>query len=113
MSGQSERTQIASLQSSIPTEFWTRISRNNEYKSRLIELLQTYIKEQKDECLNLLNSDRIVFSTEDTCFLLTFAGNSNITESETSHEEADIKVLLHAMHLREAHNVMLLFFPFW
>ena len=39
------------------------------------------------------------------CFLLAFAGISNITELETSHEEADTKIILHEMHLREAHNV--------
>ena len=71
--GQSERIQIASLQSRIPTEFRTRILRNNENKARLIELILKYIKESKDECLNLLNSDTIVFSTEDKCSLLTFA----------------------------------------
>ena len=62
----------------------------------MIELILKYIKEQKDECLNLLKSDTIVFSTEDKYFLLTFAGISNITELETSQEEADTKIILHA-----------------
>ena len=53
MSGLSDRAKIASLTFRIPTEFRTRISRNNESKIRLIELLLTYIKEQKDECLNI------------------------------------------------------------
>ena len=39
MRGQSERIQIASLQSRIPTEFRTRILRNNENKARLFELI--------------------------------------------------------------------------
>ena len=38
-------------------------------------------------------------------FLLTFAEISCISELETSHEEADTILTLHAMHLREAHNV--------
>ena len=105
MHGQSERIQIASPQSRIPAEFRTRILSNNENKARLIELMLKYIKEQEDECLNLLNRDTIVFSTEDKCFLLTFTGISKITELETSHEEADTKIILHAMHLREVHNV--------
>ena len=105
MRGQSERIQIASLQSRIPTEFRTRILRNNDNKARLIELILKYIKEQKGECLNLLKTDTIVFSTEDKCFLLTFAGISNITELQTSHEEMDTKIILHAMHLRQTHNV--------
>ena len=84
--------------------------RNNGNKARLIELILEYIKEQKDKCLNLLNSDTVVFSTEDKCFLLTFAGISNITELETSHEEADTKIILHAMHLTEAHNVNVMIF---
>ena len=53
MSELSDRPKIASLPFRIPTEFRTRISRNNESKTRLIELLLTYIKEQKDECLNI------------------------------------------------------------
>ena len=99
MHGQSERIQIASLQSRIRPEFRTRILRNNENKARLIELMLIYIKEQKDEYFNLLKSDTIVFSTEGECFLLTFAGISNITELET-----DTKIITQAMHLREAHD---------
>ena len=53
MSGLSDRPKIASIPFRIPTEFRTRISRNNESKTRLIELLLTYIKEQKDEYLNI------------------------------------------------------------
>ena len=34
-----------------------------------------------------------------------FAGISNITELETSHEEANTKIILHAMHWRQTHNV--------
>ena len=62
MRGQYERIQIASLQSIIPTEFRTRILRNNENKARLIELILKYIKEQKDECLNLLKSGTLTIS---------------------------------------------------
>ena len=65
MCGQSERTQIVSLLSRIPTEFMTWILRNNENKVRQIELILKYIKEQKDDCLSLLNSEIIVFSIED------------------------------------------------
>ena len=70
MRGQSKRIQIASLQSRILEEFRTRILRNNENKARLIELMLKYIykKTQKDEILNLLNSDTIVFSTEEMFF---------------------------------------------
>ena len=44
---------------------------------------------------------------KDKYFLLTFARISNITELETSHEEADTKIILHAMNLRQTqtHNV--------
>ena len=94
-----------SLESRIPTEFTTRTLRNNGNKARLIELILKYIKEQKDKCLNLLNSDTVVFSTEDKCFLLTFAGISNITELETSHKKLDTKIILHAIYIREAHDV--------
>ena len=87
------------------TEFRTKILRNNENKARLTELILKHIKEQNDECLNLLNSDTTVFSIEDKYFLLIFAGISNITELETSNEEADTKIIPHTMHLREAHNV--------
>ena len=65
MCGQSERTQIVSLLSRIPTEFRTWILRNNENKVGQIELILKYIKEQKDDCLSLLNSEIIVFSIED------------------------------------------------
>ena len=41
--------------------------------------------------MNKLNNKIVVFSIEETCFLLTFAWNSNVTESETSQEEAGAK----------------------
>ena len=62
MRGQSERIKIASLQSRIPTEFRTRILRNNENKARLIELILKYIKKQKDERLNLLKWHNCIFN---------------------------------------------------
>ena len=62
MRGQSERIQIASAQSRIPPEFKTRILKNNANKARLIELILKYIKEQKDECLNLLKSYNCIFN---------------------------------------------------
>ena len=43
MSGLSDRPKIASLPFGIPTEFRTRISKNNKSKTRLIDLLLTYI----------------------------------------------------------------------
>ena len=75
MRGQSKRIQILSLQSRFPIEFRTRILRNNENKARLIELILKYSKEQKNECLNLLKSDTIVFSTEDKCFFVDICQN--------------------------------------
>ena len=62
MRGQSERIQIALAQSRIPPEFKTRILRNNANKASLIELILKYIKEQKDECLNLLKSYNCIFN---------------------------------------------------
>ena len=47
--------------------------RRNKNKASIIELLLTYAKEQKAKCLNTLNNKRVVFSIEETCFLLTFA----------------------------------------
>ena len=69
MCGQSKRIQIALLQFRIPAEFRTRILRSNDSKARLIELILKYVKDQKDECFNLLNSDTFVFSTEEMFFV--------------------------------------------
>ena len=69
MCGKSKRIQIALLQFRIPAEFRTRILRSNDSKARLIKLILKYIKDQKDECLNLLNSDTFVFSTEEMSFV--------------------------------------------
>ena len=45
------------------------------------------------------------FNLNRRCFLLTFAGISNITELETSHKKLDTKIILHAIYIREAHDV--------
>ena len=36
---------------------------------------------------------------------MTFARISNINGLETSHEEADTKIIFHALHLKEGRNV--------
>ena len=83
----------------------TRIFSNNEIKPRLIELLLKHTREHKDKCLNVLNRDRIVFSTEEKCFLLTLGEISETHELETSQEEADTQLILHAIDLREIYNL--------
>ena len=61
----------------------------------------------------MLNSDRIVSSTQESCFSLTMAGISGIPELELSQEVVDTKIILHVMYLREDHNLNVkIFYPF-
>ena len=103
MRGRSERIQIASLQSRIPTEFRTRILRNNENKGRLFELILSKIYQRTKRRMfeSVTKWHNCIFNM----FLVDICRNFKHNELEMSHEEVDTKIILRAMHLRQTHNV--------
>mgnify|MGYP003327236149 CR=1 FL=1 len=83
-----------------------RILRNRENKSRLIELIFEYIKSQGSECLTILNSSEMVLSSEDECTMIksteTGVDTFPFAQFQSTRDEADTKVILHAHKILEA-----------
>ena len=66
-------------------------------KNRLIDLIFEFIIENQKRCLLLLKTSRIVLSKEDQCLLVSQSDVQEITTLCSNQEEADTKVLLHAV----------------
>jgi hypothetical protein len=103
---ETERIYIPSLQSRVVRDFNQRILRNRENKARLIELIFEYIKSQGRECLTILNSSEMVLSSEDECTMIksteTGVDIFPFAQCQSTQDEADTKVILHAHNILEA-----------
>ena len=88
---------LLSSKSKIPIDFSSSFLLYGENKTRLIELIFQTMEDEKDEILDLLQSEEIVISREEVCRKLS---SIEILEFETllsNHEEADTKVIAHAI----------------
>ena len=94
--GESDPIQIASLQSKTPGDFRQRVLNNSQNKARLIELMFDYIKTHKNECLHILKCETIVVAGEESCYAVTEEEITEISEVESTQEEDDAKIILHA-----------------
>ena len=80
---------------------------NGENKTRLIELIASYIDEFKVKVFNILRCSKILISLDNKCILITRTA-TNLDENLTSNqEEADSKVILHCCRiLREKNDLI-------
>ena len=91
--GISTKVIVKSSKSKIPRDFSSSFLLCGENKTRLKELIFQTMEEEKDEILDLLQSEEIVISREEVCRKLN---SIEILEFETllsNHEEADTKVI--------------------
>ena len=56
------------------------------------------IESNKVKILNLLRTNELFLSMENTCRLLTHSSSEDVSELQSNQEEADTRVVLHAMH---------------
>ena len=77
--------------------------KNGENKSRLIELIQDVLIENKEEILGMLKCQEIMFSMDKVCRRITRTSVS-LVEALCSfkQEEADTKLLLYAKHMLDS-----------
>ena len=95
---------LISSKSKIPIDFSSSFLLYGENKTRLIELIFQTMEDEKDEILDLLQSEEIVISREEVCRKLS---SIEILEFETllsNHEEADTKVITHAIKYLSSSN---------
>ena len=76
--------------------------KNGENKSRLIELIQDVLIENKEEILGMLKCQEIMFSMDKVCERITRTSVSLIEALCSKQKEADTKLLLHAKHVPDS-----------
>ena len=76
--------------------------KNGENKSRLIELIQDVLIENKEEILEMLKCREIMFSMDRVCKRITRTSVSLVEALCSNQEEAHTKLLLHAKHVPDS-----------
>ena len=94
--GQSSRIILKSALSKIPREFFKFLS-NGEDKTRMIELIFETLQRKKAAVLNTLRTTKIIVSREDHCQSILLSSNDAFGNLLSNHEEADTKIIDHAM----------------
>ena len=83
------------MQSKLPPDF-SRLLRNGENKTRLIELIVEYVDKNKAKVFNILRCNKIVISMESKTIIITHQLTSEDVSLNSNQEEADTKVILHS-----------------
>ena len=87
---------------------------NGENKSRLIELIFKYIKEESRRCFGILGTNMIVLSSESGCVKEVHTEDqdtiSAYPELNSNHDEGDTKVILHTIQILRRMWMLLLLY---
>ena len=95
--GISTKVIVKSSKSKIPRDFSSSFLLCGENKTRLIELIFQTMEDEKDEILELLQSEEIVISREEVAESLIILKYWSFETLLSNHEEADTKVTAHAI----------------
>ena len=96
--GLSEKILIKSSKTKIPREFSKFLS-SSENKKRMIELLFDVFEKNCVKMLNLIKSNKLVISMEDSCRSLTLSAAEDVQCLTSNQEEADTKIFLHCAQI--------------
>ena len=81
---------------------------NNDNKTSFIELVFKFIIDEKNRSLCTLDTEKIILSGDDECITVTYDSTEENVDLKSNQEEADTKVILHAMNvIRSSGNVVL------
>ena len=94
---------IKSVQCEIPRNV-NKFFSSNDNKSRLIDLTFDYIKTHPIKCLTILKCDTIVLSGDTSCEIVNHHECRPYEELKSDQEEADTKVILHALSVLSTSN---------
>ena len=80
---------------------------NNDNKTSFIELVFKFIIDEKNRSLCTLDTEKIILSGDDECITVTYDSTEENVDLKSNQEEADMKVILHAMNvIRSSGNVV-------
>ena len=94
---------IKSVQCKIPRNV-NKFFSNNDNKSRLIDLIFDYIKTYPIKCLTILKCDTIILSGDTSSEIVNHHECRPYEELKSDQEEADTKVILHALSVLSTSN---------
>ena len=95
--GTSAKILINSVKCKVPRDS-NKFFSNNENKSRLISLTFSFIKENNLKSLQMLKCNTVILSGDCYCEMVTTEGCFPFNPLKSDQEEADTKVVLHAIH---------------
>ena len=91
---------VKSVSSNVSREI-QEFSKNDDNKSRLIELFFDYVIQKGCKVLNITRASKIL-SKLGLCMRVTFSTATEMTDLSSNHEEADTKVILHCANALSA-----------
>ena len=102
--GISTKVFVKSSKSKIPRDFSSSFLLCGENKTRLIELIFQIMEDEKDEILDLLQSEEIVISRQEVAESLIVLKYLSFETLLSNHEEFDTKVIAHAFEYLPSSN---------
>ena len=72
---------------------------NNDNKTSLIKLVFKFIIDEKQRSLCTLDTEKIILSGDDECITVAYHSTEENVDLKSNQEEADTKVILHAMNV--------------
>ena len=98
--GTTEKVLVQSAKSRLPRNF-NDFLKNEDNKTRLIEIIEAVIIKRKDEILERLKCYEILLSRDQICTRITNFSVESVDALSSNQEEADTKLLLHAREFLE------------
>ena len=96
--GISAKLLIGSTKSTFPRDT-NKFMLNNDNKTSLIKLVFKFIIDEKQRCLCTLDTEKIILSGDDECITVTYDSTEENVNLKSNQEEADTKIVLHAMNV--------------
>ena len=96
--GMAPKVKVQSPKSKLPRDVKVFLA-NGENKTRMIELIRDVLVSNREAILSYLGSECIVFSSFQDCIMVTRETVLQIPDLNSTQEEADTKVVLHANHV--------------
>jgi len=101
--GTSRKIIVGSIKSKVPRDM-SKFFANGENKLQLITLTFSFIRENQETSFQILNCEEIILSGDCVCQKITPYSSENCGRLRSDQEEADTKVILHAMDALELSN---------
>ena len=95
--GTSSKVLIGSVKNKVSRDI-NKFMLNNDNKTSLVKLIFEYVINEKEAVISLFMTESIVLSGDDESYTVSCDSVTQNDDLKSNQEEADTKVILHAMH---------------